>query len=89
MPYIKREERAPINDALQPLITWINDYGLTPGQLNYIITRLCLRTATKAGLNYTAFNGVIGVLECAKLELYRRVIADYEDEKAYQNGDVE
>ena len=40
------------------------------------------------GKNYTNINEVIGVLECAKLELYRRVAAPYEDEKIEQNGDV-
>ena len=33
-------------------------------------------------------NEAIGVLECAKLELYQRVIADYENEKMRVNGDV-
>jgi hypothetical protein len=31
---------------------------------------------------------MIGVLECAKLELYRRVAAPYEDAKCEDNGDV-
>ena len=31
---------------------------------------------------------LIGVLECAKLELYRRVAAPYEDDKIDENGDV-
>jgi len=31
---------------------------------------------------------VIGVLESVKMELYRRKIADYEDEKCEENGDV-
>jgi len=30
----------------------------------------------------------IGALECAKLELYRRVAAPYEDTKIAENGDV-
>ena len=33
-------------------------------------------------------NAAIGVLECAKLELYRRVVAMYEDGKIKENGDV-
>jgi hypothetical protein len=33
-------------------------------------------------------NEAIGVLECAKLELYRRVAAPYEDEKIAESGDV-
>jgi hypothetical protein len=31
---------------------------------------------------------LIGMLECAKLELYRRSVANYEDEKILENGDV-
>ena len=38
--------------------------------------------------NYARFNEMIGVLECCKLELYRRVISNYEDKKMRQNGDV-
>jgi len=30
----------------------------------------------------------VGVLECAKMELYRRVAAPYEDKKKEENGDV-
>jgi len=30
----------------------------------------------------------VGVLECAKLELYRRIAAPYEDEKIVETGDV-
>ena len=30
----------------------------------------------------------MGALECAKLELYRRVAAPYEDVKIMENGDV-
>ncbi len=33
------------------------------------------------------FNALIGVLESAKLELYRRMIAPYEDVKMKENGD--
>jgi len=33
-------------------------------------------------------NAIIGALECAKLELYRRVAAPYEDDKIAENGDV-
>jgi hypothetical protein len=31
---------------------------------------------------------VVGVLECAKLEIYRRIAAPYEDKKIVENGDV-
>ncbi len=37
---------------------------------------------------YATIVEAIGALECAKLELYRRLAADYEDQKCKQNGDV-
>ena len=62
--------------------TWQN-----PGVLNYIITRLCHWWLGDSP-NYEKFNEVIGVLECAKQELYRRKVSPYEDEKINENGDV-
>ena len=47
------------------------------------------RAAKDAGrTRYAHLNEAIGVLECAKLELYRRVAAPYEDEKIAESGDV-
>ena len=39
-------------------------------------------------LCYTVLNEVIGMLECAKLELYRQVAVPYEDKKKRNNGAV-
>lgn len=60
----------------------------TPGELNYVITLLLNKFIREHGKNYETLNKVVGVLECAKLELYRRVVAPYEDEKCKENGDV-
>lgn len=60
---------------------------MTEGELNYAITMLCVRYLGSS-YNYHTLNGVIGVLECAKLELYRRMAAPYEDAKMKENGDV-
>lgn len=62
----------------------------TPGELNYLITILLGRYLHSYGENpkYADYNEVIGVLECVKLELYRRAISKYEDEKRAANGDV-
>jgi len=38
--------------------------------------------------NYADYNEVIGVLECVKQELYRKVISKYEDKKEKENGTV-
>lgn len=81
MPYIGDEQRPRLNG-------WIYPHMATAGELNYMITKLCDRHITHHGLSYQTVNELIGVLECAKLELYRRIAAPYEDIKIAQNGDV-
>lgn len=58
------------------------------GELNYLITSLCDDYLNEQGKNYKYINEIIGVLECAKLEFYRRIAAPYEIEKCALNGDV-
>lgn len=80
MPYIKEAARKQINSYRPPR---------DAGELNYEITRCCLRYLESRGqVNYAHLNEVIGVLESAKLEFYRRAAAHYEDAKIQQNGDV-
>lgn len=77
MPYIKPQFRA--DARLKPR---------DPGELNFAITTLIDEFLSGAGLSYNTLNAAIGVLECAKLELYRRLAAPYEEIKKTQNGDV-
>lgn len=79
MPYIKQRRRKEIEKY--------NLIGVVPGELNYNITKLILQYLG-GHESYTSYNEVIGVLECIKLELYRRVIAPHEDKKKEENGDV-
>ena len=79
MPYIVNSAREQLDDGGLPN---------SAGELNYVISSLVDEYLQEYGKNYTNINEVIGVLECAKLELYRRVAAPYEDEKIEQNGDV-
>ena len=76
---------------IEPAIRQRMDLGIlqptTAGELNYAITRMCLKYI-KHPLNYSHINELVGVLECAKLELYRRLAAPYEDRKIAENGDV-
>lgn len=58
------------------------------GELNYHITSLLHWYIEEKGLNYATVNEIIGVLECAKLELYRVIAAPYETKKAISNGTV-
>lgn len=81
MPYIKKSRRAQLDDGGDPQDS---------GELNYAITRKIDRYIRHRGLNYASLNETVGVLECAKLELYRRIAAAYEDRKigSPEHGDV-
>lgn len=80
MPYITADARARLDAGGTPE---------TAGELNYAITRLVDAYLIQQGeIRYAHLNEVIGVLECAKLELYRRVAAPYEDRKRGETGDV-
>lgn len=79
MPYIKQEDRLGVSVMIPE----------TPGELNYLLTRVIQDYIDeRGGVSYTIINEVVGVLECAKLELYRRVAAPYEDSACNRNGDV-
>lgn len=84
MPYIKPEDRMFFDEK----ISFKNNAIQTPGELNYFLTKIIDHYIFSHGKNYNSINDVIGVLECAKLELYRRIAAPYEDSKIQQNGDV-
>lgn len=85
MPYIKSIDRK----ILDPLIEALADQISVGGELNYAITQLCLGFLARRGLpNYRILSEVIGHLESAKLEFYRRAVAPYEDQKIAENGDV-
>lgn len=79
MPYIMQHLRREMDKYNQP--------PLTSGQLNYKITQLCTEFLGTQP-SYDSINEIVGILECAKLEFYRRVAAPYEDKKIQENGDV-
>ncbi len=83
MPYLIKDARKKYEYALGNLLAI--DF---PGELNYLITELCVQYVQHNKLNYDSINDVIGALECAKQEFYRRVAAPYEDKKIKENGDV-
>lgn len=81
MPYIKQEDREDC-DLIDEFIP------KSPGQFNYIISCLAKNYLMDKGKNYQHINDIVGALEGAKLEFYRRVAAPYEDTKIKENGDV-
>jgi len=90
MPYIPADKRTNLDDSLASLAAKVivEDSRSQAGVLNYCITALFNEVLKTRGINYSNVNELIGVLECAKLELYRRVASPYEDEKIQSNGDV-
>lgn len=87
MPYIKGEKRVEIDAIIGPVKYYISNYP-KPGELNYIITSLIQAYYSVWSRGYADYNEVIGVLECVKQEFYRRVVAEYEEVKRKENGDV-
>ena len=80
MPYIDADARKRMDAGAK---------AGTPGELNYAITRIADDYLVRKGkLRYAHLNEVIGALECAKLEFYRRLAAPYEDQKIASEGDV-
>lgn len=77
MPYILKPQRARAKRAPE-----------NAGELNYAITEPIREYLGYTGERYQAFNDVLGALEGAKAEFYRRCVVPYEQGKIIQNGDV-
>lgn len=90
MPYIKKAQRSPIDKFLDGLIVILvnttSKGKVNNGQTVYTIYKL-LRQIYGEG-NFETKSNALKVLESAKLEYYRRVMAPYEDSKIASNGDV-
>lgn len=92
MPYLLKGHKEIVGQTNIPT---------TPGELNYLVTKLCLTFLDSLKdqqhlmipkdvrtNSYSDYNAVIGALESCKLEFYRRAVSVYEDEKIKSNGDV-
>jgi hypothetical protein len=85
MPYIKLADRARLG------LEWQGGdipTAKTPGELNFLFTMILKHYLKERGESYQTYNDIIGALECCKLELYRRNIGLYENQKIQNNGDV-
>ena len=84
MPYINNKDRQALVEGECIETT----RPQSAGELNYCISYLIHNYIDMTELRYATINEVIGVLECAKLELYRQIAAPYEDVKKKENGAV-
>ncbi len=87
MPYIKKNQRSPIDKLIDPLISHLRSLPIEDqdGSLNYAVTKIIKRLYPQ---KYFHYNRALGVLTAITQELYRRVIGPYEDTKIKENGDV-
>lgn len=78
MPYIPEERRTALADGKLPE---------SVGELTYVLYKACTEYLYVKP-KFSDFAEVLGALEATKLELYRRRIAPYEDDKLIENGDI-
>lgn len=86
MPYIKYDRRVALDERFYHDADPVP--AADPGELNFQITQVCLNYLNYYGIRYGILNDIIGALECAKQEFYRRMAAPYETKKMEENGDV-
>lgn len=92
MPYIKQGQRETLDRSISELSEILSKNfaeDAIEGALNYTITNLIASiTATEGNWRYKFINRAVGVLECVKLEFYRRLAGPYEDKAIEKNGDI-
>ncbi|MBU1167769.1 hypothetical protein KKC60_05195 [Patescibacteria group bacterium] len=86
MPYLLPKDRDRLDPLINQLAEAISEENRA-GDINYIINQLLLGNIGQG--KYKDYNELVGTLEAAKLEFYRRKVAPYEEKKAKENGDLE
>jgi hypothetical protein len=86
MPYIKEEKRKLYLQSLTDLASKLQGQNTESGDVVYCVYWL-LKQLYGDG-NFDVRSDALKVLEAAKLEYYRRIMAPYEDGKIRENGDV-
>jgi hypothetical protein len=93
MPYLTEFEKREFNydNRINDLTDYLNNKPIQEltGHINYLNFIIAKRWIKKNGKKYFVFATIIGTLVCCILEIYRRLVAPYEEEKIKINGDVE
>jgi len=97
MPYIRCARRWKFQteiDELKEVLKQESNSTNIDGDLNFIITSLFEVAPEVCGereghWRYRIINRLVGVLECCKLEFYRRIGALKEDDAINRNGDLQ
>jgi len=85
MPYINKEDR---NNFMFVESAIEDNPPRTAGEMQYLIAIMIHHYVKYKGLRYQTCNDIMGALTGANMEFYRRFVAEYEDSKIRDNGDV-
>lgn len=93
MPYIKKEHRKFYDADIKKMVKKVVDLeeesaSSLPGEITYIVTKVLHQYGETLEESYSAYNTLIGILETAKLELYRSALGPYEDKKKKKHGKI-
>ena len=90
MPYLKPQDKKTLKSTVATLCRASAHISPDqfPGVLNYLISQIISARIKALGPKYHLFNEIIGALECAKHEIYRRLVVAHEKKKIIENGDV-
>lgn len=92
MPYIEQEKRDILNTDISGLLVSLINLQLDDESNNmeenisYIFTKLLKQCY---GDSAGELNDALGILASVQLEFHRRVASPYNDQKIYDNGDIE
>lgn len=96
MPYIDQTQRDLLNPIIDELVDMIVSMKLddetinVEGCLNYSVTKILHRVyGNSQSTRYSELNNAVGLLECIKLEYYRKVAAPYENQREFENGEID
>lgn len=93
MPYIKQYKREVLDLAIDEVVNALRELesddpaNSFAGNLNYLISSI-LYKSYGGQPRYDDINEIVGMLECCKMEFYRRIAAPVENKKIVENGDV-
>ena len=85
MPYIIKEKRQRLDGLIKNVVSEMEP--LSSGEKNYFLSSV-VWGLFNIHRTYSNANDLVGLLECVKLEFYRRKVAALEDEKVIENGDI-
>ena len=90
MPYLDINSKDRIDTQADLLYKDLN--SMPPeelaGVLNYLNFKIVKNWITKNGKKYWIFALLIGTLICCILEIYRKLVAPYEEIKEKENGEI-